>query len=175
MSSMEVNVDMLEQMDLMDISDQEALDVFLNSGGEENTLLSPISGRGEKPADIIIITLSTVISLWLGETPCAKLFHSPPESGVTDVDTRHTGGRSRGFLKGSQCFSQIPSANRAFFLKLHFNFFLCLQSLTWVSVVKSTRFWGGGGLCGSPPSLFSRWYLMLGARPRRVFSRQLTF
>ena len=66
MSSMEVNVDMLEQMDLMDISDQEALDVFLNSGGEENTLLSPISGRGEKPADIIIITLSTVISLWLG-------------------------------------------------------------------------------------------------------------
>ncbi|XP_018556597.1 dysbindin [Lates calcarifer] len=31
-SSMEVNVDVLEQMDLMDISDQEALDVFLNSG-----------------------------------------------------------------------------------------------------------------------------------------------
>ncbi|KAG7261452.1 hypothetical protein CRUP_000942, partial [Coryphaenoides rupestris] len=31
-SSMEVNVDALEQMDLMDISDQEALDVFLNSG-----------------------------------------------------------------------------------------------------------------------------------------------
>lgn len=31
-SSMEVNVDVLEQMDLMDVSDQEALDVFLNSG-----------------------------------------------------------------------------------------------------------------------------------------------
>ncbi|XP_072801739.1 dysbindin isoform X2 [Vicugna pacos] len=44
MSSMEVNVDMLEQMDLMDISDQEALDVFLNSGGEDNTVLSPDSG-----------------------------------------------------------------------------------------------------------------------------------
>ncbi|XP_052585540.1 dysbindin isoform X3 [Peromyscus californicus insignis] len=41
MSSMEVNVDMLEQMDLMDISDQEALDVFLNSSGEENIVLSP--------------------------------------------------------------------------------------------------------------------------------------
>ncbi|XP_060228384.1 dysbindin isoform X1 [Meriones unguiculatus] len=41
MSSMEVNVDMLEQMDLMDISDQEALDVFLNSGGEDNIVLSP--------------------------------------------------------------------------------------------------------------------------------------
>lgn len=43
MSSMEVNVDMLEQMDLMDISDQEALDVFLNSG-EENTVVSPALG-----------------------------------------------------------------------------------------------------------------------------------
>ncbi|KFP03460.1 Dysbindin, partial [Calypte anna] len=44
MSSMEVNVDMLEQMDLMDMSDQEALDVFLNSGGEDNNLLSPMLG-----------------------------------------------------------------------------------------------------------------------------------
>ncbi|XP_076999863.1 dysbindin isoform X1 [Tamandua tetradactyla] len=47
LSSMEVNVDMLEQMDLGDLSDQEALDVFLNSGGEENTLLSP--GLGPEP------------------------------------------------------------------------------------------------------------------------------
>ncbi|XP_059035382.1 dysbindin isoform X3 [Mustela nigripes] len=44
MSSMEVNIDVLEQMDLMDISDQEALDVFLNSGGEDNAVLSPVSG-----------------------------------------------------------------------------------------------------------------------------------
>uniref|UniRef100_A0A8D0HLG1 Dystrobrevin binding protein 1 n=1 Tax=Sphenodon punctatus TaxID=8508 RepID=A0A8D0HLG1_SPHPU len=44
MSSMEVNVDMLEQMDLMDMSDQEALDVFLNSGGEDNSMLSPMLG-----------------------------------------------------------------------------------------------------------------------------------
>ncbi|XP_018618471.1 dysbindin-A isoform X2 [Scleropages formosus] len=41
MSSMEVNVDILEQMDLMDVSDQEALDVFLNSGAEENNAASP--------------------------------------------------------------------------------------------------------------------------------------
>lgn len=47
MSSMEVNIDMLEQMDLMDISDQEALDVFLNSGGEDNPALSPVSGGGD--------------------------------------------------------------------------------------------------------------------------------
>ncbi|KAF3697089.1 Dysbindin Biogenesis of lysosome-related organelles complex 1 subunit 8 [Channa argus] len=49
-SSMEVNVDVLEQMDLMDISDQEALDVFLNSGSgaEEGALASPLPvGEGE--------------------------------------------------------------------------------------------------------------------------------
>lgn len=49
MSSMEVNVDVLEQMDLMDISDQEALDVFLNSGGEDNAVLSPLSGPESAP------------------------------------------------------------------------------------------------------------------------------
>ncbi|XP_061597811.1 dystrobrevin binding protein 1b isoform X2 [Cololabis saira] len=44
MSSMEVNVDMLEQMDLMDMSDHEALDVFLHSGGEDNSASSPVAG-----------------------------------------------------------------------------------------------------------------------------------
>ncbi|KAM4630789.1 dystrobrevin binding protein 1b [Polymixia lowei] len=44
MSSMEVNVDMLEQMDLMDMSDHEALDVFLHSGGEDNSAASPVMG-----------------------------------------------------------------------------------------------------------------------------------
>lgn len=45
-SSMEVNVDVLEQMDLMDVSDQEALDVFLNSGSgaDEGALASPPPG-----------------------------------------------------------------------------------------------------------------------------------
>ncbi|XP_069769537.1 dysbindin-A isoform X1 [Narcine bancroftii] len=49
MSSMEVNVDMLEQMDLMDISDQEALDVFLNSSGEDNNENSPVLGSESEP------------------------------------------------------------------------------------------------------------------------------
>ncbi|AWP21622.1 putative dysbindin-like [Scophthalmus maximus] len=44
MSSMEVNVDMLEQMDLMDMSDHEALDVFLHSGGEDINAASPVAG-----------------------------------------------------------------------------------------------------------------------------------
>lgn len=51
-SSMEVNVDVLEQMDLMDISDQEALDVFLNSGPgvEEGSLASPLPGAEQQSA-----------------------------------------------------------------------------------------------------------------------------
>ncbi|XP_067913855.1 dysbindin-like isoform X2 [Heterodontus francisci] len=49
MSSMEVNVDMLEQMDLMDVSDQEALDVFLNSGAEDNSEISPVLGSESEP------------------------------------------------------------------------------------------------------------------------------
>lgn len=43
-SSMEVNVDLLDQMELIDISDQEALDVFFSSGGEEGALTSPLPG-----------------------------------------------------------------------------------------------------------------------------------
>ncbi|XP_057411267.1 dysbindin [Balaenoptera acutorostrata] len=49
LSSMEVNVDALEQMDLVDICDQEALDVFLNSGGEDDTVLPPASGPEASP------------------------------------------------------------------------------------------------------------------------------
>lgn len=41
---MEVNVDLLEQMDLTDVSDHEALDVFLSSVGEESSTQSPDTG-----------------------------------------------------------------------------------------------------------------------------------
>ncbi|KAK0150440.1 Dysbindin [Merluccius polli] len=43
-SSMEVNVDLLDQMDLIDISDQDAFDVFFSSG-EESMLNSPLPGQ----------------------------------------------------------------------------------------------------------------------------------
>nr|XP_057947592.1 dysbindin-like [Doryrhamphus excisus] len=45
-SSMEVNVDLLDQMELIDISDQEAVDVFLSSGVEDNLLNSTMPGNG---------------------------------------------------------------------------------------------------------------------------------
>lgn len=41
---MEVNVDLLDQMELVDVSDQETLDVFFSSGGEEGLLASPLPG-----------------------------------------------------------------------------------------------------------------------------------
>ncbi|KAM6924374.1 dysbindin [Xenentodon cancila] len=59
-SSMEVNVDVLEQMDLMDIADQEALDVFLNSGSgaEEGALASPLPGHSQNYTSRISSTSS---------------------------------------------------------------------------------------------------------------------
>lgn len=42
---MEVNVDLLDQeLELIDISDQEALDVFFSSGSEDGVLTSPLPG-----------------------------------------------------------------------------------------------------------------------------------
>ncbi|XP_075022473.1 uncharacterized protein LOC142089651 isoform X2 [Calonectris borealis] len=41
-SSMEVNVDMLEQMDMMDLSDQDTVDVFLGCGTEESSVAGPL-------------------------------------------------------------------------------------------------------------------------------------
>uniref|UniRef100_H9GII3 Dysbindin domain containing 2 n=1 Tax=Anolis carolinensis TaxID=28377 RepID=H9GII3_ANOCA len=41
-SSMEVNVDMLEQMDMMDLSDQDTVDVFLGCGTEDNNKVATL-------------------------------------------------------------------------------------------------------------------------------------
>lgn len=43
-SSMEVNVDVLEQMDMMDLSDQDTVDVFLACGTEEGSVSGPLTG-----------------------------------------------------------------------------------------------------------------------------------
>lgn len=40
-------MDLLDQMELIDISDQEALDVFFSSSGEEGGLASPLPGMFE--------------------------------------------------------------------------------------------------------------------------------
>ncbi|XP_064585787.1 dysbindin domain-containing protein 2 isoform X3 [Zonotrichia leucophrys gambelii] len=43
-SSMEVNVDMLEQMDVLDLSDQDTVDVFLGCGTEESSIAGSLPG-----------------------------------------------------------------------------------------------------------------------------------
>ncbi|XP_069473912.1 dysbindin domain-containing protein 2-like isoform X2 [Ambystoma mexicanum] len=45
-SSMEVNIDMLEQIETFDINDQDSLDVFLSSAVEEGTDASSFPGLG---------------------------------------------------------------------------------------------------------------------------------
>ncbi|XP_071409311.1 dysbindin isoform X2 [Pithys albifrons albifrons] len=94
MSSMEVNVDMLEQMDLMDMSDQEALDVFLNSGGEDNAVLSPMLGPDSSPL-VTEISLQVpsqaelrhkLSSLSSSGTDCASRDASEGESPVVQSD-----------------------------------------------------------------------------------------
>ncbi|XP_068450997.1 dysbindin-like isoform X2 [Clinocottus analis] len=53
-SSMEVNVDLLDQMEQIDISDQETLDVFFSSGGEEGLLTSPLPVQGNNNNNEVI-------------------------------------------------------------------------------------------------------------------------
>lgn len=53
-SSMEVNVDLLDQMELIDISDQEALDVFFSSSGEDGVLTSPLPVQGNNNNEEVI-------------------------------------------------------------------------------------------------------------------------
>ncbi|XP_062836758.1 dysbindin isoform X2 [Anolis carolinensis] len=94
MSSMEVNVDMLEQMDLVDMSDQEALDVFLNSGGEDSAMPSPMLGSDSSncqneislkvpPRSELKVNLSSLPSTW---TDSAGQDTSEGESPVIQSD-----------------------------------------------------------------------------------------
>uniref|UniRef100_A0AAY4E579 Uncharacterized protein n=1 Tax=Denticeps clupeoides TaxID=299321 RepID=A0AAY4E579_9TELE len=56
-SSMEVNVDMLEQMELLDLSDQETLDVFFSAGPDDDVLTSPLPGKGQPCSSIYIMAI----------------------------------------------------------------------------------------------------------------------
>ncbi|XP_060100237.1 dysbindin isoform X2 [Heteronotia binoei] len=82
MSSMEVNVDMLEQMDLVDMSDQEALDVFLNSGGEDSTMPSPMIGPDSTPCQNEI---SLQVPMWSSTTGCTDSTGQDASEGESPV------------------------------------------------------------------------------------------
>uniref|UniRef100_A0A8C7SJS0 Dystrobrevin binding protein 1b n=1 Tax=Oncorhynchus mykiss TaxID=8022 RepID=A0A8C7SJS0_ONCMY len=82
-SSMEVNVDMLEQMDLTDMSDHESLDVFLHSGGEDNSVASPM---------LDVESLTTEITLQVPTQ--AELRHTLSSADRQDTKAREDeGGR----------------------------------------------------------------------------------
>ncbi|MED6256783.1 hypothetical protein ATANTOWER_022416 [Ataeniobius toweri] len=49
-SSIEVNVDLLDQMELIDLSDQDPVDVFFSSVGEEGVLSSPLPASNNEEA-----------------------------------------------------------------------------------------------------------------------------
>ncbi|KAM8798257.1 dysbindin domain-containing protein 2 [Eudromia elegans] len=53
-SSMEVNVDVLEQMDVLDLSDQDTLDVFLPCGTEESSVAGPLPDTSQCPEEIAL-------------------------------------------------------------------------------------------------------------------------
>lgn len=54
-SSMEVNVDLLDQMELIDISDQDAIDVFFSSS-EDAVRASPLPVQGNNNNDEVLST-----------------------------------------------------------------------------------------------------------------------
>ncbi|XP_041757847.1 dysbindin-like isoform X1 [Coregonus clupeaformis] len=83
-SSMEVNIDMLEQMDLMDMSDHESLDVFLHSGGEDNRAASPMLGPD-------VESLTTEITLQVPTQ--AELRHKLSSLSSTCNDSQNTEAR----------------------------------------------------------------------------------
>ncbi|CAI5778168.1 dysbindin domain-containing protein 2 [Lacerta agilis] len=73
-SSMEVNVDMLEQMDMMDLSDQDTVDVFLSCGTEDNNnvaALLPDSNRYEEEISLQVPN-STEIKSRISSTSSAS-------------------------------------------------------------------------------------------------------
>ncbi|XP_019942108.1 dysbindin [Paralichthys olivaceus] len=51
-SSMEVNVDLLDQMELTDNSDQDTLDVFFSPGGEDGVLTAPQPGNNNNNEEV---------------------------------------------------------------------------------------------------------------------------
>ncbi|XP_023180413.1 dysbindin-like [Xiphophorus maculatus] len=85
-SSMEVNVDLLDQMELIDLSDPDPVDVFFSSVGEEGLLSSPL------PAG-----------------------HSSDEAAVRNGLFRHVlerlDGKSRMSSTSSDCSSDSQAAN----------------------------------------------------------------
>ncbi|XP_071429245.1 dysbindin domain-containing protein 2 [Pithys albifrons albifrons] len=82
-SSMEVNVDMLEQMDMMDLSDQDTVDVFLGCGTEESSIVGSLPGADASKC-------SEEITLQVPSAAESKSRISSTSSASTDLNSLDT-------------------------------------------------------------------------------------
>ncbi|KAM9860018.1 dysbindin [Aulostomus maculatus] len=92
-SSMEVNVDLLDQMELIDISDQEALDVFFSSGGDDGGLSSPLPAQANNNGEEVI-RKGNFRDVLEGLDPKSRMSssssNSSSDSQTTDTNGGHT-------------------------------------------------------------------------------------
>ncbi|XP_068172041.1 dysbindin [Antennarius striatus] len=93
-SSMEVNVDLLDQMELIDISDQDALDVFFSSGGEEGVLTSPLPVQGNNNNEDVIS--NGLFRHVLEGLEAKSRMSSTSSSSSSDSQTTNTNGDAHG-------------------------------------------------------------------------------
>ncbi|NWY73176.1 DTBP1 protein, partial [Erithacus rubecula] len=82
-SSMEVNVDMLEQMDVLDLSDQDTVDVFLGCGTEESSIAGSLPGADASQCP-------EEITLQVPNTAESKSRISSTSSASTDLNSLDT-------------------------------------------------------------------------------------
>ncbi|XP_063071881.1 dysbindin [Engraulis encrasicolus] len=87
-SSMEVNVDMLEQLELLDLSDPDALDVFFSASTDDAVLPSPLTGpEDEEPADeeedglTLLVPSGTAVKSRMSSTSSAASYDSQGTNG----------------------------------------------------------------------------------------------
>ncbi|KAH0619098.1 hypothetical protein JD844_018764 [Phrynosoma platyrhinos] len=103
---MEVNVDMLEQMDMMDLSDQDTVDVFLSCGTEDNNNVPTLlPGKGQqKSKKSLLVIQPEYDSKALPEEPPAFQLNS-----LTDEISKLRGHQDKGGSKVPACSSVICS------------------------------------------------------------------
>lgn len=79
-SSMEVNVDMLEQLDFLDLSDQDTLDVFFSAAPDDEVLPSSLPGQEEEQPDqdglTLLVPSGTSVKSRMSSTSSAASYDS---------------------------------------------------------------------------------------------------
>nr|XP_046240568.1 dysbindin-like [Scatophagus argus] len=109
-SSMEVNVDLLDQMELIDISDQEALDVFFSSGGEEGVGTSPLPVQGNNNNDEVIS--NGLFRHVLEGLEAKSRMSSTSSNSSSDSQTAYANGRNTPVVRSDDEETHISTVKR---------------------------------------------------------------